>query len=124
MSNTLNLMYQQILLNYLYVVEVCARVCLCGGTLNGVHMSVYVQLSEHTQACWCLHVRGGERVFRHGTVKSTRDEVTHPATHHGGMRKLAFKSNNWIIASCDHANYNESKLTIFQLLFYADSVPL
>lgn len=65
MSNTLNLMYQQILLNYLYVVEVCARVCLCACVvaLNGVHMSVYVQLSEHTQACWCLHVRerGRER---------------------------------------------------------------
>lgn len=62
MSNTLNLMYQQILLNYLYAVEVCVCVCLCAClvVLNGVHMSVYVQLSENTQACWCLHVRGGE----------------------------------------------------------------
>lgn len=62
MSNTLNLMYQQILLNYLYVVEVYARVCLCVCllVLNGVHMSVYVQLSEHTQACGCLHVKGGQ----------------------------------------------------------------
>lgn len=33
----------------------CARLV----ALNGVHMSVYVQLSEHTQACWCLHVSGG-----------------------------------------------------------------
>lgn len=43
---------------------VCARVCLCEFllALNGVHMSVYVQLSEHTQACWCLHVRGGDEV--------------------------------------------------------------
>lgn len=62
MSNTLNLMYQQILLNYLYAVEVCVCVCLCAClvVLNGVHMSVYVQLPENTQACWCLHVRGGE----------------------------------------------------------------
>lgn len=35
--------------------------CVCVLTLNGVHMSVYVQLSEHTQAWWCLHVRGGWR---------------------------------------------------------------
>lgn len=34
---------------------VCKCVFMCA---NGVHMSVYVQLSEHTQACWCLHVRG------------------------------------------------------------------
>lgn len=64
MSNTLNLMYQQILLNYLYVVEVCVclHVCLCARllALNGIHMSVCVQLSEHTQACWCLHVKGDE----------------------------------------------------------------
>lgn len=96
MSNTLNLMYQQILLNYLYVVEVCARVCLCAClvALNGVHMSVYVQLSKHTQACWCLHVRGGwsgrGRVCRFAGM-SVWDEVTHPATHCRGMRKLAFK---------------------------------
>lgn len=39
---------------------VCVCLCACLVALNGVHMSVYVQLSENTQACWCLHVRGGE----------------------------------------------------------------
>lgn len=63
--------------------------------LNGVHMSVYVQLSEHTQACWCLHV-SGERQSRRQRVccftgTSMWDEVTHPATHCRVMRKLAFK---------------------------------
>lgn len=63
MSNTLNLMYQQILLNYSDAVEMRVRMhtclCVCPVALNGVHMSVCVQLSEHTQACWCLHIRGG-----------------------------------------------------------------
>ena len=77
MSNTLNLMYQQILLNYLYVVEVCVRVCLyaCLVALNGVHMSVCVRPSEHTQACWCLHVGEGWC----GTDRGPWAEVTHPA---------------------------------------------
>lgn len=50
-------MYQQILLNYS---DACthAYMFMCV-TLNGVHMSVCVQLSEHTQACWCLHIRRG-----------------------------------------------------------------
>lgn len=63
MSNTLNLMYQQILLNYSDAVEMRVRMhtclCVCPVALNGVHMSVCVQLSEHTQACWCLHIVGG-----------------------------------------------------------------
>lgn len=97
MSNTLNLMYQQILLNYLYVVEgVCARVCLCAClvALNGAHMSVCVQLSEYTQACWCLHVREGWSGRDRGCCfagMSMWDEVTHPATQCRGMRELALK---------------------------------
>lgn len=63
MSNTLNLMYQQILLNYSDTAAMRVRMhtclCVCPVALNGVHMPVCVQLSEHTQACWCLHIRGG-----------------------------------------------------------------
>lgn len=90
MSNTLNLMYQQIWLNYLYVVEVCACICLCAVSLNGVHMSGHVQLSEHTQACRCLHVRGGrsgrDRCCRF-TSLSVWDAAQAPQRR--GMRKLA-----------------------------------
>lgn len=95
MSNTLNLMYQQILLNYLYVVEgvrACACLCACLVALNGVHMSVCVQLSEHIQACWCLHVRGGwSGRDRDCCFTGMWDEVTHPATPCGGMTELALK---------------------------------
>lgn len=97
MSNTLNLMYQQILLNYLYVLEVRVHTCVYVRilvALNGIHMSVCVQLSEHTQACWCLHVRGGWSGTGRGcsfTGMSMWDGVTHPETHCRGMREHAFK---------------------------------
>lgn len=54
MSNTLNLMYQQILLNYLYVVEVCVHVC------------VYVHVWWPPK--WCSYVSVCSAVWAHSSM--------------------------------------------------------